>query len=153
MEKRKKFVLSIGFTIILITCITILVSFIHDIRIESADPLDKRLLVPVYFLLVFPIIPEEFLLLISVYQLICYSPKIPAKICHIISIVVLCVALVFQLLVFTGVITDDIMPNGPTAASSRFAGLILLTEWPVIFLSIILESVKSGIKFRPNNIG
>ena len=152
MEKRKKIVLSIGFALILITCIVHVVLFIHENTIEPVGFFDKRINVPFYFIFVFPIIPEEFLLLISVYQLICYSPKIPAKICHIISIVVLCVALVFQLLVFTGVITDDIMPNGPTAASSRFAGLILLTEWPVIFLSIILESVKSGIKFRPNNI-
>ena len=144
MEKRKKFVLSIGFTIILITCITILVSFIHDIRIESADPLDKRLLVPVYFLLVFPIIPEELFLLISVYKLVNYNPRTLAKICYIISIVILLTALVFQFSVFTGVITDDIMPEGKTAANSRFIELLLLTEWPVVFVSSFLWNVKSG---------
>ena len=144
MEKRKKFVLSIGFTIILITCITIVVSFIHDIRIESADPLDKRLLVPVYFWLVFPVIPEELFLLISVYKLVNYNPRTFAKICYIISIVILLTALVFQFSVFTGVITDDIMPEGKTAASSRFIELLLLTEWPVVFVSSFLWNVKSG---------
>ena len=152
MNKRKKIVLSIGFALILITCIVHVVLFIHENTIEPVGFFDKRINVPFYFIFVFPIIPEEFLLLISVYQLICYSPKIPAKICHIISIVVLCVALVFQLLVFTGVITPNILPEGPGDKGSRLVVLLLWTEWPVIFLSIILESVKSGIKFKSNNI-
>lgn len=152
MNKRKKIVLSIGFALILITCIVHVVLFIHENTIEPVGFFDKRINVPFYFIFVFPMIPEEFLLLISVYQLICYSSKIPAKICHIISIVVLCVALVFQLLVFIGVITPNILPEGPGDKGSRLVVLLLWTEWPVIFLSIILESVKSGIKFRPNNI-
>ena len=152
MDKRKKIVLSIGFALILITCIVHVVLFIHENTIEPVGFFDKRINVPFYFIFVFPIIPEEFLLLISVYQLICYSPKIPAKICHIISIVVLCVALVFQLLVFIGVITPNILPEGPGDKGSRLVVLLLWTEWPVIFLSIILESVKSGIKFKSNNI-
>lgn len=144
MEKRKKIVLSIGFALILITCIVHVVLFIHENTIEPVGFFDKRINIPFYFIFVFPIIPEEFLLLISVYQLICYSPKIPAKICHIISIVVLCVALVFQLLVFTGVITKDIIPEGPRDEGSVLVVLVFLIQWSAIFLSFILGSVKSG---------
>ena len=156
MKKREKLVKSIGYTLILVTCISIVISFIYEIKTTPVNasfyknPTMEATVI--YFFFALPVIWEELLLLRSVYKLTCFSSRISAKICYIISIAVLCVALVFQLLVFTGVITDDIMPNGPTPASSRFAGLILLTEWPVIFLSIILESVKSGIKFRLNNI-
>ena len=78
------------------------------------------------------------------YKLVNYNPRTFAKICYIISIVILLTALVFQFSVFTGVITDDIMPEGKTAASSRFIELLLLTEWPVVFVSSFLWNVKSG---------
>ena len=144
MEKRKKIVLSIGFALILITCIVHVVLFIHENTIEPVGFFDKRINVPFYFIFVFPIIPEELFLLISVYKLINYNPRTLAKICYIISIVILLTALVFQFSVFTGVITDDIMPEGKTAASSRFIELLLLTEWPVVFVSSFLWNVKSG---------
>ena len=144
MEKRKKIVLSIGFALILITCIVHIVLFIHENTIEPVGFFDKRINVLFYFIFVFPIILEEFLLLFSVYQLICYSPKIPAKICYIISVVIVFAALIFQLLVFAGVITKDIIPEGPGDKGSRLLVLLLWTEWPVVFVSFILGSVKSG---------
>ena len=144
MEKRKKIVLSIGFALILITCIVHIVLFIHENTIEPVGFFDKRINVLFYFIFVFPIIPEELFLLISVYKLVNYNPRTFAKICYIISIVILLTALVFQFSVFTGVITDDIMPEGKTAASSRFIELLLLTEWPVVFVSAFLWNVKSG---------
>ena len=144
MEKRKKIVLSIGFALILITCIVHIVLFIHENTIEPVGFFDKRINVPFYFIFVFPIIPEELFLLISVYKLVNYNPRTFAKICYIISIVILLTALVFQFSVFTGVITDDIMPEGKTAANSRFIELLLLTEWPVVFVSSFLWNVKSG---------
>ncbi len=144
MEKRKKIVLSIGFALILITCIVHIVLFIHENTIEPVGFFDKRINVLFYFIFVFPIIPEELFLLISVYKLVNYNPRTFAKICYIISIVILLTALVFQFSVFTGVITDDIMPEGKTAASSRFIELLLLTEWPVVFVSSFLWNVKSG---------
>ena len=148
MKKREKLVKSIGYTLISLTCIAIVISFVYEIKTTPVNasfyknPTMETTVI--YFFFALPVIWEELLLLRSVYKLTCFSSRISAKICYIISIAVLCVALVFQLLVCTGVITDDIMPNGPTAASSRFAGLILLTEWPVVFLSFILGSVKSG---------
>ena len=142
MKKRSILVLLIGATIILITCIIIVIFLIRDIKTEEVDPLDKRLIAPVYFFFIFPIILEELSLLRSVYKLINFSPRILAKICYIISVVIVFMALIFQLLVFTKIITDDILPEGPTAASSRFLGLLLLTEWPVLFVSFALGSVK-----------
>lgn len=143
MSKRKILVLSIGFTLILVTCITIIVFLIHDIKTESFDSLDKRLIAPVYFFFVFPIILEELSLLRSVYKLINFRPKTSAKICYIISVFVVFVALIFQLLVFTKIITKDIFPEGPKAASSRFHEMLLLTEWPVLLVSFALGSAKS----------
>ena len=148
MKKREKLVQSIGYTLILVTCIAIVISFVYEIKTTPVNasfyksPIKEATVI--YFFFALPVIWEELLLLRSVYKLICFSPKTLAKICYIISAVIVFAALIFQLLAFAGVITDDIMPNGPTAASSRFAGLILLTEWPVVFLSFILGSVKSG---------
>ena len=142
MKKRSILVLLIGATIILITCIIIVVFLIRDIKTEAVDPLDKRLIAPVYFFLIFPIILEELSLLRSVYKLINFSPRTSAKICYIISVVIVFMALIFQLLVFTKIITKDILPEGPSAASSRFVVLLHLTEWPVLFVSFALGSVK-----------
>ena len=142
MKKRSILVLLIGATIILITCIIIVIFLIHYIKTEEVDPLDKRLIAPVCFFFIFPIILEELSLLRSVYKLINFSPRILAKICYIISVVIVFMALIFQLLVFTRIITEDILPEGPGAESSRFLGLLLLTEWPVLFVSFALGSVK-----------
>ena len=150
MKKREKLVKSIGYTLILVTCITIVISFVYEIKTTHVSfyksPIKEATVI--YFFVVFPIVLEELSLLRSVCKLTCFSPKISAKMCYIISIVVLCVALIFQLLVFTGVITKDILPEGPGDEGSRLVVLLLWTEWPVIFLSFILGSVKSG-KIQP----
>ena len=142
MNKRKILVLSIGFTLIAVTCITIVIFLIQDFR--NASPLDKRLMVPIYFFLVFPIILEELSLLRSVYKLIIFNPRTSAKICYIISVVIVFAALIFQLLAFTNVITKDILPDGPQAASSRFVVMLILTGWSAVLVSFALGSVKSG---------
>ena len=142
MNRRKILVLSIGFTLILITCIIVVIYLIHDIKTEAFDPLDKKLIAPVYVFFVFPIILEELSLLRSVYKLINFRPKTSAKICYIISVGIIFVALIFQLLVFSGIITKDIFPEGPKAASSRFHEMLLLIEWTVFLVSFALGSVK-----------
>lgn len=147
MEKRKKLVKSIGYTLILITCIVIVISFVYEIKTTHVSFYKNPTMEAAvdYFFFVFPIIPEELSLFRSVYRLICFSPKTLAKICYIISAVIAFAALVFQLLVFTGVITPNILPEGPGDDGSRLMTLLLLlTEWPVVFLSFILGSVKSG---------
>ena len=146
MNKGKILVLSIGFTLILVTCITTVISLVHDIKTEPFDSLDKRLIAPVYFFFVFPIILEELSLLRSMYKLINLSPRTSAKICYVISVILVFAALIFQLLVFTNVITKDIFPEGPRAASSRLYELLLLTEWPVLLVSFALGSAKSSNK-------
>ena len=146
MNKRKSLILSIGFALILVTCIIIATFLIRDINNIASDPLDKSLIAPIYFFFVFPIILEELSLLRCVYKLINYNPKTTAKICYIISAIIAFVALIFQLLVFTKVITKDIFPEGPKAASSRLYELLLLTEWPVLFVSFALGSAKSSNK-------
>ena len=142
MNKRKIFVLSIGFTIILITFIAI-VNFLVYAFINSSG-LDKRMVAPVGFFLYFPVVWEELLLLRSVYKSIFFSPNIPTKICYIFSALIVLAALVFQVLAFKGVITQDIMPEGYTAASSRFVELILLTDWGTLLVSFVLGSIKIG---------
>lgn len=144
MKKRKILVLSTGFTLILITCIIIVISFIDTATIEELDPIDRRLIVPFYILLGFPIVLEELLLMRSVYKLTILRPLKSAKICCIISMFILLAVLVFQGLFFAGIITEDILPDGPTAKSSRIIELLLLTEWPVVLLAGILTSVNSG---------
>ena len=57
MNRRKILVLSIGFTLILITCIIVVIFLIHDIKTEAFDPLDKKLIAPVYVFFVFQEFP------------------------------------------------------------------------------------------------
>ena len=140
MNKRKTLVLSIGFALIALTCIILVVFLIRDISNESIDPLDKKLIAPIYCFFVFPIILEELSLLRSVYKILNFNPKTSAKICYIISVVIASAALVFQLLVYTKVIT-----YGP-AAQSYFIVMLLLIEWSAVFASFALGSIKSGNK-------
>ncbi len=140
MKKRKKLVVSIGFAVILVTCIIIAIFLIRDINNTEYDPLDKSLITPVYIFLVFPIILLELSLLRSVYKLISSRPKPSTKFCYIISIVIVCAALFFQLLVCTNIITENIFPEGPKAASSRFIEMHLLIEWTALIVSFILGS-------------
>lgn len=142
MNKRKIFVLSIGFTIILITFIAIVIVFVYAFK--SASDLDKKIVGPVVFFLYFPLVWEELSLLRSVYKFMFFSPNIPTKICYIFSALMVLAALIFQVLAFHGVITQDIMPEGYTAASSRFVELILLTEWGTLLVSFVLGSIKIG---------
>lgn len=142
MNKRRVFVLSIGFTVILVTFIVIVVFLLRDILTGSPDTLDKKLIIPSYLFFVFPIILEELSLLRSVYKLIIFNPKTATKISYIISAFIILVALIFQTLVFSGIITKDIFQDGPKAASSRLYELLLLTEWPVILVSFALGSIS-----------
>ena len=148
MKKREKLVKSIGYTLILVTCIAIVISFVYEIKTtpvnDSFYKYPTMEAIVTYFFFVLPVIWEELLLLRSVYKLTCFSSRISAKICYIISIAVLCVALVFQLLVFTGVITKDIIPEGPRDEGSVLVVLVFWIQWSAIFLSFILGSVKSG---------
>ncbi len=59
----KKWVLSIGFSIIFLTFAVTIVFLILDIANESYDWFDKVLIVPGYLALIFPIVLEELVLL------------------------------------------------------------------------------------------
>ncbi len=145
MNKQKTLVLSIGFALIALTCIILVVFLIRDISNESIDHIGKKLIAPIYFFFAFPIILEELSLLRSVYKILNFNPKTSAKICYIISAVIASLALVFQLLVYTKVITHDIFPDGPTA-QAYLSEMLLLIEWSAVFASFILGSIKSGNK-------
>lgn len=145
MNKRKTLVLSIGFALIALTCIILVVFLIRDISNASNDPLDKKLIFPIYFFFPFPIILEELSLLRSVYKILNFNPKTSAKICYIISVVIASLALVFQLLVYTKVITHDIFPDGP-GVQAYFIIMFLLIEWSAVLVSFALGSIKSGNK-------
>ena len=148
MKKREKLVKSIGYTLILVTCISIVISFIYEIKTTHVnDSFYKNPTMEftlIYFFFVLPIVLEELSLFRSVYKLICFSPKTLAKICYIISVVIVFAALIFQLLVFAGVITKDIIPEGPRDEGSVLVVLVFWIQWSAIFLSFILGSVKSG---------
>ena len=134
---KRKLILSIGFAIIALTCITIIAFLIRELGNEEIDPIDKEIIIPIYFFFAFSIILQELSLLRSVYKLIAFNPRRSAKICYVISAVIISVALIFELLVFTKVITYHTMPERPS-----FAGLLLLTEWSAIIVSFALGSVS-----------
>ena len=147
MNKRKTLVLSIGFTLILLTCITFVILLIYDCAtISEVD--DQVFTIFCFFLFAFPIILEELTLLISVYKLINFRPRIAAKICYILSVVIVVVALIFQLLVFTKIITPNMLfsPEGGVAPSSRLVESLLLTLWTVPPISFALGCVTSSKK-------
>lgn len=139
---KRKLILSIGFAIIALTCITFIILLIRDFGNEEIDPIGQKIIIPIYFFFAFPIILQELSLLRSVYKLIAFNPRRSAKICYVISAVIISVALIFGLLVFTKVITYHILPERPSAESSRFAGLLLLTEWSAVIVSFALGSVS-----------
>ena len=131
---KRKLILSIGFAIIALTCITIIAFLIRDLGNEEIDPIDKEMIILVCFFWGLPIILQELSLLRSVYKLIAFNPRRSAKICYVISAVIISVALIFELLVFTKVITYHTMP--------AFAELLLLTEWSAVIVSFALGSVS-----------
>ncbi|MBO4452847.1 MAG: hypothetical protein J5793_02825 [Clostridia bacterium] len=141
-KKRKAAVISIGVTLTAVTFIATVVRTIYGIKNEASDPIDKRLIVLAYLFLIFPIVLEELSLFRSVYKLLFFHPRKSAKVCYIISSVLVVAALIFQALVLTEVITKDIYPDGPVAASSRFIVLLLLTEWSAIIASFVLGSIR-----------
>lgn len=131
---KRKLILSIGFAIIALTCITIIAFLIRELGNEEIDPIDKEMIILVCFFWGLPIILQELSLLRSVYKLIAFNPRRSAKICYVISAVIISVALIFELLVFTKVITYHTMP--------AFAELLLLTEWSAVIVSFALGSVS-----------
>ena len=137
--KKKTLVLSIGLSLILLTIIAVAICFVLALRGEP-DPNERPLDVFIFFIAVFPVILEELVLHRSIYKIIIKNLRTPAKICCIISAVLIILALTYQLLVFTNVINYKILPAGPKAASSSFFLILLLSEWPVILVSFILGS-------------
>lgn len=131
---KRKLILSIGFAIIALTCITIIAFLIRELGNEEIDPIDKEMIILVCFFWGLPIILQELSLLRSVYKLIAFNPRRSAKICYVISAVIISVALIFELLVFTKVITYHTRPS--------FAELLLLTEWSAVIVSFALGSVS-----------
>ena len=139
--KKKTLVMSIGLSLILLTIIAVAICFVLALRGEP-DPNERPLAVFIFFIAVFPVILEELVLLRSIYKIFIKNLRTPAKICCIISAVLIILALTYQLLVFTNVINYEILPAGPKAASSRFFLILLLSEWPVILISFILGSIN-----------
>ena len=140
MKKRKIIMLSIGITLIVITFIASIIWLIYNYIYEK-DPINIKLIFPVWLFLIFPIVLEELSLLRSVYKLVNYNSRTIPRVCYIISAILVFLSLVFQILVFTKIITESIFPEGPRAASSRLIELLLFSEWPVIIISFLLGSL------------
>ena len=139
----KKWVLSIGFSIIFLTFAVIIVFLILDIANESYDWFDKVLIVPGYLALIFPIVLEELVLLRNLYKIICFNPRLFAKTCYIISSIIIICTMIFYLLVLFGVITQDIFPQDYIPASSKFIILRLSINWIAIVISFVIGSVRT----------
>ncbi len=141
MNRTKRVILIIGFSVIAVTFIMLIVEGIYTWT-HLSDPLDKRAMPFVYYLLWFPSIGEEFVLLRFVYQLVNTELRGFAKVCSFISAVMAFCALMFQVFALTGIITAaDLFPEGPKSADDPFILLLILTGRPIIILSLILMGV------------
>lgn len=143
MNKKSKCVLAGGIAIFALTAIALIFSFIRDSNNITIDQIDQTVTYAFYIFVVSPILLEEIVLFRSVYRFVNVDLWGLVKICCIVSAILTFCALVFQTLVFTHVITTDIFPEGPRAASSRLVGILLLTEWPIIIVSFILGNVHT----------
>ena len=159
MNKRKKLTLIIGFTIILITFVLLLVSFVYEyvtMETRTNDPFGEKIIFPFYFFFFFPIILHELSLLRSAHKLINFTPGTVAKICLVVSIVISTAALAFYLLECTGIITQDIFPGAerPGGAASQQGSFILLwffLGWPLFWVSFAFGSAICSRKEQQND--
>ena len=157
MNKRKKLTLIIGFTIILITFVLSLVAFAYFVYMEANDPFPfrMRIIFPIYFFSLFPIILHELSLLRSAHKLINFTPGTVAKICLVVSIVISTAALFFHLSAYTGIITEDIFPEPelPGAASQQDSFILLLffLGWPAFLVSFAFGSAICSRKEQQND--
>ena len=139
---KARAVLIVGSILIFITFVLSFVLLITDLINNEYNARDRGILRMAYAFMLFPVVLEEASLLRSVYKLVKHKPDGAAKICWIISAAVVACALVFQMLCYTNVITQNIFPEGPKAASSRFTVLQLIVEWSALIISLVLGSVK-----------
>ena len=131
-KTKKTLVLSIGFSLIAMIAVALIVYMIFELKREP-EPFWQRFLVRVVlFLFLFPIILEGLTLLRSIYILLFFHPRTAAKVCYIISGILVFAALVFQALFLSGVYRER----------SDF----LLFSWPIILVSSLLGSVPCGAK-------
>lgn len=160
MNKRKKLTLIIGFTIILITFVLSLVALVYEyvtVETEPGDPFPiEKIIFPFYFFFFFPIILHELSLLRSAHKLINFTPGTVAKICLVVSIVISTAALAFELLAYTGIITQDIFPKaepGPGAASQQSSFILLwfFLGWPLFWVSFAFGSAICSRKEQQND--
>ena len=157
MNKRKKLTLIIGFTIILITFVLSLVAFVYFFYMEADPfPFRMRIIFPMYFFSLFPIILHELSLLRSAHKLINFTPGTVAKICLVVSIVISTAALFFHLSAYTGIITEDIFPEaepGPGVVSQQdiFLRLLFFLGWPAFLASFAFGSAICSRKEQQND--
>lgn len=145
MNKKSKIVSVVRKTILALTAIVMIICFIRDFTDIKNDKIDQGLTCFYYLFFVFPILLEEIVLFRSVRRIFNADFRGFFKICCIVSASLIFCALVFQVLVFTRVITADMLPDGPGAASSRLLEILFLTEWPVIIVSFILGSFRKKV--------
>lgn len=150
MSKKSKIFLWISFTIFTISVIGVLVGIItscHQAEIKFPDDGNKYLEEVAVVLIwsavfIFPIFPLELSCIRSVYKTLKCQPTGFVKMCYIISAVLSFVVVVFQWLVFTGIISFYEIENGQNIMHT----ILLWTEWPVFILSFVLGSIRNKIK-------
>ena len=151
MNKRKKLTLIIGFTIILITFVLSLVAFAYFVYMEANDPFPfrMRIIFPIYFFSLFPIILHELSLLRSAHKLINFTPGTVAKICLVVSVVISTMVLAFYLLSYAGIITKEIFTKSSTPGND-FTFLWGCLGWPLFWVSFAVGSALCSRK-EPQN--
>ena len=146
MINKKRTVLVIGIIILVLTFFVLIFCYISEYRKtendSTSDSIDQTITNVFYIFVGLPVLLEEIILLRSVYKLLNVNTGRVSKICYTISAILNFFASVFQILVFTNIITKDIFPVGPTASSSRLVMLLILTEWPVIIVSLVLSGLQ-----------
>lgn len=157
MKKLKILVLSIGIMIIAATCVLLGVVCLRTVasisswdQLDILDIIDIKIAIIIFLGVKLPIIPQEIMLLRSVYNLCFLRAKASAKVRYIVAAVIALSVLVFECLYFTNTISyKDIFPADHDG--NRVAVILLFTQWPLVLLTGILTSVNSGEEAPEND--
>lgn len=144
MKKLKILVLSIGIMIIAATCVLLGVVCLRTVasisswdQLDILDIIDIKIAIIIFLGVKLPIIPQEIMLLRSVYNLCFLRAKASAKVRYIVATVIVSSVLIFECLCFINTISgNDIFPADHDG--NHVAVILLFTQWPVVLLTGIL---------------
>ena len=155
MKRKKILVLSIGLAVAMATLVATIVITCLEIDRErralppnasGVDSLGLHAIPATWFLFLLPIVFVELMLLMSVYRLMFRDPKGRAKVCSIIAAALTASVLLFEALVYTGVVSYDTLPWDRMTEQSYYVFYKFFILWPVVLATFILNLVPSPKK-------